>query len=527
MKKFLSFILTLVICLSAFSLFSAAAGEEIPTAPVYYGVQSQDAGGNKQNLRFISLVNSLVGSSIGYEISVKYGEKTSEYTYAETATNVVYSSIIAADKSYSASYFGAKEALMTVVIKGVPTNIGVIDFTVTPCVEYDGNIIRGIPKTVRFNGSKFEGIVDDDTSDELEISVMSFNVLNVWTNDTAEKESAEDRSRVTLKMAYDAGLDFVCFQEFDINYRHYIDGDKEIKGQYFWNPSTYTPYAEYYSEIGDFKAKYAELSLTGKTVDAYGEKIVDYQSRIWNPIYYDKTQYEVVDSGVYDFVEWGLNSYESVNYTHSEADNNTSDSRSLVWGVFEHKLTGERVIVTNTHFSPNITGIDGPTVRQAEAEFVVEKVEALYEEYQCATVMCGDYNSSIGGSGCKNILDTKRYYDTWKLATEKTYSNGYHADCKNRHNNSTNSAYESSKAPEGAYSEAIDHILTRTELNVSRYDIITDKTFEGYTYVSSVLDLSDHCPVIMTFRIPLERSEGRLDIVIGDAVDVTVEWIEE
>ena len=530
MKKLISFLLLVSVCLSMFALIpTATEGGNSSEAPVYYGVQRQTTGENKQNLRFISLVNSLEGSSVGYEITVKYGENTSVYTYEETATNVVYSSIIANNKTVSASSLGAKAALMTVVIRGVPTNIGVIDFTVTPCVEHEGEIIRGETRDVRFNGAEVEG--NTDRYEDIDISVMSFNVLNVWTGtDTVENLSAEDRTRATLKMACDAELDFVCFQEFDINYRHYIDGEKTIQSGNWWNPTyTYTPYAEYYGEIGDFKAKYAELSLTGKTSDRDGVKTIEKQSSIWNPIYYDQTKYIVVDRGVYDFVEWGLESYESINYVHDDADGNTSDSRSLVWGVFEHIDTGERVIVTNTHFSPTVdsnpaTLSEWAEVRRTEGEFVADKVDALYAEYQCPVVMCGDYNSTTEGRGCKTLLD-EGYKDTWQMAGSKVDSSGYHENCVNRTNYS-----ESSDAPDAnsTYKKnAIDHILSKTELNVKRYDIIIDRTFEGYSYVEKVLDLSDHCPVVMTFAISVEIEGGYLDMVVGDAQDVTAEWVEE
>ena len=514
MKRITSFILTVVICLSVFSgLFAAAADNvSLPTPPVYYGVQRQTTGTNTQNLRFVSLVNTLVGDSVGYEISVKYGSNTSVYTYDETKSNKVFSSIIAGGDTYTASSLGAEAALMTAVIQNVPTNIGVIEFTVTPCVEYDGNVIRGESWAVTLNGDKIE----EADGEVLQVSVMSFNVLNAWTGvSTVEAESALDRARATLSMAYDADLDFVCFQEFDINYRFFIDG--EVFG---------TTFESYFSEISSFKAKYAELSLVGKTADSQGVKTINDQSRIWNPIYYDKTKYEVVDCGVYDFVDWGLESYESSSYVHEDADNNTSDSRSLVWGVFEHKTTGERFIVANTHLSPTVSGSpatlsDWAEVRRTEAEFIAQRIDALYGKYGCAAIICGDYNSNIGGKGCMNVLSAG-YVDTWDMAEEKTDSNGYHNNCINRTNYS-----DFSDAPTGAYSAAIDHILSKTSLDVVSYDIITDKIFTGYDMVSSVLDLSDHCPVVMTFTVPVEISgNGRLDVVIGNAEDVTAEWVE-
>ncbi|MBR4013443.1 MAG: hypothetical protein IKJ00_04020, partial [Clostridia bacterium] len=78
----------------------------------------------------------------------------------------------------------------------------------------------------------------------------------------------------------------------------------------------------------------------------------------------------------------------------------------------------------------------------------------------------------------------------------------------------------SSDKPDGSYKRAFDHILSKTKLNVTSYEIITDKTFTGYAYVDSVLDLSDHCPVIMRFM----TQKQELGVVVGNTKDKMIAW---
>ena len=509
MKKLISIILSLVFCISVLAAIPVSA-ETAPSAPVYYGTQQVSVEGNKQNIRFISLVDSALGTSVGYEIKAKYstGEKT--FNYEETKSSVVYSSVIADSITYRFDDLGAEFGLMTMVIEGIPTNIGAIDFAVTPCVEYGGNVIAGETRVVRYNGTKCEGNVEDPR----EISVMSFNVLNVWYDGINKLEgvSVKDRSNATSEIVLENNLDFVCFQEFDPLYRKKANFDS------------------------DFINKYSELDLVGKTCDdkdgenEENRKTVTYQSRIWNPIFYDNTQYTVVASGVFDFVEWELGSYESdYNYTHGEEYSNKSDARSLVWGVFEHKTTGETYIVSNTHFSPLANGsISKAELNEAEGNFVVGKLNELYAEHGCPVIACGDYNSyerdtmpeydEDNNNGYLDVISAG-FYDTWYLAPEsnRTDSNGYHNNCVNRTDYNS-----SSTAPDGSYKRAFDHILSKTKLNVTSYEIITDKDFTeyGYTHVENVLDLSDHCPVIMRFM----TQKQELGVVVGNTKDKMIAW---
>ena len=496
MKKLISIILSLVFCISVLAAIPVSA-ETAPSAPVYYGTQQVSVEGNKQNIRFISLVDSALGTSVGYEIKAKYstGEKT--FNYEETKSSVVYSSVIADSITYGFDDLGAEFGLMTMVIEGISTNIGAIDFAVTPCVEYGGNVIAGETRVVRYNGTKCEGNVENPR----EISVMSFNVLNVWDDgeNKLEGKSVKDRSNATSKIVLENNLDFVCFQEFDPLYR------------------------ENANFSSDFINKYSELDLVGKTCDdkdGENRSTISDQSRIWNPIFYDNTQYTVVASGVFDFVECGLDSVE-YSYEHSFADGGKSDSRSLVWGVFEHKTTGERYIVSNTHFTPEFTDtavLKWTDVSKHEGEFVAQKMNALYSEYGCPVIVCGDYNTRKVNTNGYNTVRAGGFYDTWDMVAEPTDSSGYHEGCKNR--TKIDGGSYSSVAPSSNNDYALDHILSKTKLNVTSYEIITDKTFTGYTYVDSVLDLSDHCPVIMRFM----TQKQELGVVVGNTKDKMIAW---
>ena len=63
MKKLISIILSLVFCISVLAAIPVSA-ETAPSAPVYYGTQQVSVADNKQNIRFISLVDSALGTSV-------------------------------------------------------------------------------------------------------------------------------------------------------------------------------------------------------------------------------------------------------------------------------------------------------------------------------------------------------------------------------------------------------------------------------------------------------------------------------
>lgn len=456
MKKTITGIVILAALLFSAVCSSLPVGaESTPTAPMFYGTQQIIENGS-QRIRFISLVHSLKGKYVGYRIEVSYKSadavKTAIYTEAELQCNTLLSGIVADGVTYQANELGAKKGILAISINNIPTNLGDVYFKVTPYVQYGGKYIYGESRCVQYTNTVCMGAVTEPSweVDSRDVSVMSFNVLNAWDTETnLYYTTAKDRAKTTAALILEHSPDFVCLQEFDHYYR--------MLSQDVWTS-------------GDFGAKYGEVTIgDGST-----------QSTVWNPIFYDKSEYSVVGSGICDFTDCGLSSTEYDAYDYDPSDDVEGDSqfRSLVWVVLENTLDGNRYIVTNMHLSME-------TAQQTEeAAFVVERLQALSDQYRCPLIACGDYNSKLSGAACNALLNNG-CYDTWSFAVEKDDVGTTHT-CYNKDQNA-------SALPDGTYSTAIDHIFTLSKLTVTSYDVITEGTYNEM----SVLDISDHCPTVV------------------------------
>lgn len=156
--------------------------------------------------------------------------------------------------------------------------------------------------TASFNQVEYMG--ETDLSDLVKVwsssderKIISFNVKNVWGPGTP---GTRDNATAELVLGYLP--DFVGLQEFDVPYRN-ADG----------------------GFISLVSKKYAEVEIEG----------VD-KNNIWNPIFYLKDKYTVVESGFVYFPNSAAGSYES-EYLYGTSDN-TSKFRSLVWAVLEDTL---------------------------------------------------------------------------------------------------------------------------------------------------------------------------------------------
>ena len=108
---------------------------------------------NTQSLRFISVLNSLEGSEVGFEVTTKYleGGQLQEFTWDPIKSDYVYSSITATSNG-TVRTVTAKELGGTYVcalaLDDVPTNIGQIDFYVKSYVIIKGEKVYS--EQVRF-----------------------------------------------------------------------------------------------------------------------------------------------------------------------------------------------------------------------------------------------------------------------------------------------------------------------------------------------------------------------------------------
>ena len=278
------------------------------------------------------------------------------------------------------------------------------------------------------------------------VKVMTYNVQNVWN----ANGQAGNRDDITANLILSESPDFVCLQEFDVWYRNSENGLSSL--------------------LSD---RYAEVLPQGVDPD-----------NIWNPVFYRKDAYRVVESGYLKF----LDSVRCTEYTHYVG---TSDGqtkfRTMVWAVLESTSDGKLYLVGSLHYSLISSGesSDSPNAvynvrdQLEESNLVIETIAELNKKYHCTVLICGDYNStqSRAGGGALHMLENG-FLDTYNLSEQK---------------NDYATTHDSGSMPQTGYrSLAIDHIFTLSALNVKTYFVLTD---------SDLLRNSDHLPSVMQFTV--------------------------
>ncbi|MBR7097881.1 MAG: hypothetical protein IKC59_00570 [Clostridia bacterium] len=265
--------------------------------------------------------------------------------------------------------------------------------------------------------------------------MMTYNVRNVWNG-----TNPGTRDNIAAEMILANNPDFICLQEFDVPYRNAYNG-----------------------VIAQLYQQYAEVAVAGVDVND-----------IWNPIFYDKAKYTVLESGWVYFPEHCANSVETLNYPAGGTSNGTSKFRSFVWAVLKDVNDGSVYLIGNLHFSQ---AEDVSVMQPDEAMLVVNAVREIVARHEgCITLIGGDYNSRRTQSACGlATMLNEGFRDPYDVAIYKNNYGTTHAD----------------GAPTGSYQTgAIDHILTLNELSVQMYLVLTDET---------LMDASDHLPTIIQF----------------------------
>ena len=270
--------------------------------------------------------------------------------------------------------------------------------------------------------------------------ILSYNVLNVWQ----KGGTPSDRDDKTAALVLDYMPDFICLQEFDVGYRNAEGGFISLVSE-----------------------KYAEVSVSGVN-----------QNEIWNPIFYLKDKYTVVESG-YVYFPSVISSYEPSSYTAYDFGDGKTNSRfrSLVWAVLEDRSDGTRYLVGSTHLSYLSDDPNAMYAYQvAEANKISEVLSAKAAQYAgCTTLLAGDLNSTRSENGTAKLM-ANGFKDTYDTALVR---NDYGTSNKNN-----------TGAEKGYMINAIDHILTLNDLTVQSYMVLTD---------SSLFTVSDHLPTLVQF----------------------------
>lgn len=155
---------------------------------------------------------------------------------------------------------------------------------------------------------------------------------------------------------------------------------------------------------------------------------------------------------------------------------NSDRLRSIAWGLFESKITGERYIVFSTHWD---VGAEKASQRLTQAKEMAALAKQLSEEYNADVFACGDYNASESTTEYKTFLSEAGFVDAKTAALVKNRT------CKTYH-----TLFQSVSTD--TY-ESIDHITfsAATASKVLYYNTLIN---------DYVIDASDHCPIYIDIK---------------------------
>lgn len=161
---------------------------------------------------------------------------------------------------------------------------------------------------------------------------------------------------------------------------------------------------------------------------------------------------------------------------HIYSVGNSERLRSIVWGLFESKVTGERYIVFSTHWD---VGAEKAFQRLTQAKEMAALAKQLSEKHNADVFACGDYNASENTTEYRTFLSEAGFVDA------KTDAKVKNRACKTYHTlfqNVSTDVYES-----------IDHITFSAK--------IAEKVLYYNTLINDyVIDASDHCPIYIDIK---------------------------
>lgn len=155
----------------------------------------------------------------------------------------------------------------------------------------------------------------------------------------------------------------------------------------------------------------------------------------------------------------------------------TAISRTVTWGEFFHRPTGEHLFIFNTHFDHA-----GSQARLNSAKLMVEKIDEIAGK-KAPVVVLGDFNAVAEKSEPWRVFAEADFKDAWVESPEKK---------------GPASTWSRFQAPDENSDRRIDWILFRGPLKVSFVETVTYQEEGRYP--------SDHYPVYADFEL-IEKVE--------------------
>lgn len=169
-----------------------------------------------------------------------------------------------------------------------------------------------------------------------------------------------------------------------------------------------------------------------------------------------------------------LNLIDKGQFAYEEGDN--PRLRRAVWGVFEHKETGEKFAAISTHFDLIREGREEEMLAfmQSQAKQITELSDKLKEEYGVPVFCIGDFNSMNDST---DIMSAPSIYND--LADKLT-------DAKDI------APQKLSGDALGADEPTWDHIFMNGDAEISRFAVLSPAEFEK---------MSDHFPIFADVKL--------------------------
>ena len=208
--------------------------------------------------------------------------------------------------------------------------------------------------------------------------------------------------------------------------------------------------------------------------DKYAELCPEKADGNYTPVFYKKDKYNVLEAAYHVYT--GLNDV---------------NSKTLTWGVFEDKQTGEKIAVASTHFWFKNRGEVDDQQRKQNANELKEACDYIVEKYDIPVIISGDLNTGRNaetGDAPYHYMMEIGFKDVRYSAEETTDGYTYHD-------------YPVLDEERGIFINKpdalpycdLDYIFTYGK------DAVVAKKFEILTS-EKALNSSDHCPLQATFE---------------------------
>lgn len=229
-----------------------------------------------------------------------------------------------------------------------------------------------------------------------------------------------------------------------------------------------------FQECGPYTSRTGKTPLPVLMSDEYAEVCPEKADVNYTPVFYKKDKYTVIEAEYHVYTGF-----------------NDVNSKTLSWGVFENKQTGEKIAICSTHFWFKARGEIDDLQRLQNANELKEACDYIVEKYDIPVIISGDLNTGRDaetGDKPYHYLIKLGFRDVRKIAEDTTDGYTYHD-------------YPVLDEEKGIYVNKpdalpfcdLDYVFVygKDTIKANKFEILTSE---------KALNSSDHCPLQATFE---------------------------